>query len=326
MYNINNNQVTKMEAITFAELGMKESDIEEILRVNIDLVCDEEESMLLVGQQVQNVKLGRSDLTAIDNDGNLVLIEIKRDKKDIAARKESFEFQAIRYAASCATIKSTDELVQNVFAPYVEKHKSEYIENELTSSEQAKRKLEDFLEKNSVAKFNERQRIILVASEFDDQTLSAVAWLNSNQVDISCYQICPYKLGMQVIFEMKKVLPLGAYEDFYVNVVSKQPLSKDKKYNITRRKLPKIDLLLEWGVVKEGAIIVAKGTVEEAELRADGQVNYKEDILSIQKWLKKIFNWSSVATYTFAIDKDSGKSLSELRQAYMEKQNQELVI
>ena len=74
----------------------------------------------MVGQQVPNEKKGRSDLTAIDYNGDLVLIEIKRDKRDIEIRKEAFEFQAIRYAASCATIKSTDMLIKSVFAPYVE--------------------------------------------------------------------------------------------------------------------------------------------------------------------------------------------------------------
>ena len=201
MYCLNNKQPSKLEEITFAELGMKESDIEEILRKNIDMVCDDEESLLVVGQQVKNEKLGRSDLTAIDDSGNLVLIEIKRDRKDIEGRKEAFEFQAIRYAASCATIKTPDELIQNVFAPYVEKHKVEFGKEELTSVEIAKRKLTDFVNNNEIVDFNVHQRIILIASDFDEQTLSAVAWLNSNQVDISCYRICPYKIFFYRFFE-----------------------------------------------------------------------------------------------------------------------------
>ena len=82
MYILNKNQPSKIEETTFAELNMKESDIEEIIRSNIDLLCDDEESMLIVGQQVKNDQNGRSDLTAIDNNGDIVLIEIKRDKKD----------------------------------------------------------------------------------------------------------------------------------------------------------------------------------------------------------------------------------------------------
>lgn len=119
MYNINGTQANRIEPITFSELNMIENDIEEILRNSIEMICDEEESMLIVGKQVRNEKSRRSDLTAVDNNGDIVLIEIKRDRKDIIYRKEAFEFQAIRYAASYATIDSTDDLVKKVYAPYI---------------------------------------------------------------------------------------------------------------------------------------------------------------------------------------------------------------
>ena len=44
----------------------------------------------------------------------------------ILNRKEPFEFQAIRYAASYAKIKSPEVLVNKIFAPYIEKHKDEF--------------------------------------------------------------------------------------------------------------------------------------------------------------------------------------------------------
>ena len=74
----NRNQPTPIEETTFADLNMLERDIEEMLRLNIDMLCEtDEESMLIVGQQVRNEQNGRSDLTAIDNNGNIVLIEVK---------------------------------------------------------------------------------------------------------------------------------------------------------------------------------------------------------------------------------------------------------
>lgn len=320
MYILKKNQPSKIEATTFADLHMKESDIEEILRQNVDMLCDDEESMLIVGQQVKDESNHRSDLTAIDNEGDIVLIEIKRDKVDIIGRREAFEFQAIRYAASYATIKSTDELIQNIFAPYVEKHMNEFAQQPgLNSSEIAKRFLSDFVESNNITAFNVRQRIILVASEFDEQTLSAVAWLNSNQVDISCYQICPYKLNDDVLIDMKKILPVVDYEDFYINVAKKGSLQKERKKDISRRSLPKIDSLIEWKVVEPGDIITAKGRTDEAVLQGNGQVKVKDGIMSIQQWLKMVFGWSSVETYAFSIHKKSGKTLKELRQEYMEK-------
>lgn len=60
----NKNQPTPIEETTFADLNMLERDIEEMLRLNIDMLCEtDEESMLIVGKQVKNVQNGRSDLT-----------------------------------------------------------------------------------------------------------------------------------------------------------------------------------------------------------------------------------------------------------------------
>lgn len=135
MCSIKDKRAEQIEPVTFAELGLQENDIEEILRSSIDMLCGDEESMLIVGRQVKNEKLGRSDLTAVDNNGNIVLIEIKRDRQDIENRKEAFEFQAIRHAASYATIYSTDDLIKKVYAPYIEKYREEFELGELTSYE-----------------------------------------------------------------------------------------------------------------------------------------------------------------------------------------------
>ena len=298
---------------------MTENDIEEILRNSIDMICDEEESMLIVGRQVRNEKNGRSDLTAVDNNGNMVLIEIKRDRKDIEHRREAFEFQAIRYAASYATIEKTDDLVKKVYAPYIEKYRSEFELGELTSFELGIRKLNEFLQVNDAQKnFNEKQRIILVASDFDEQTLSAVAWLNSNNVDMSCYRLTPYKLNEDLFFYVEKLLPVTNYDDYYVNLMDKSLIataSGEKK--IIRRSLPKIDLMLEWGVVKEGDIIVAKGREHEGRLLSNGNVMVNGEEKSMQAWLKEIYGWSSVQTYVFAVHKEKRKTLSQIREEYM---------
>ena len=319
LYNIKGKQAARIEPVTFSELNMKENDIEEILRNSIDMICDEEESMLIVGRQVRNEKNGRSDLTAVDNNGNIVLIEIKRDRKDIEHRREAFEFQAIRYAASYATIEKTDDLVKKVYAPNIEKYRSEFELGELTSFELGSRKLNEFLQVNDAQKnFNEKQRIILVASDFDEQTLSAVAWLNSNNVDMSCYRLTPYKLNEDIFFYVEKLLPITNYDDYYVNLMDKSvttTATRDKK--ITRRFLPKIDLMLEWGVVKEGDTIVAKGREEEGRLLSNGNVMVNGEEKSMQAWLKEIYGWSSVQTYVFAVHKETGKTLSQIREEYM---------
>ncbi len=325
MYNINGRSASRIEPVTLSELNMLENDIEEILRNSIDMISDEEDSLLIVGRQVKNEKHGRSDLTAVDNNGNIVLIEIKRDRKDIESRKEAFEFQAIRYAASYATINTTDELAKKVYGPYIEKYRNEFELGELTSYELGIRKLNEFLIVNEAEKsFNDKQRIILVASDFDEQTLSAVAWLNSNNVDMSCYRLTPYRINEGVYFYAEKILPVTNHDDFYVNLMDKnmdQALTRERKR--TRRSLPKIDLLLEWGVVKAGDTITAKGKEDEATLLDNGNVNVDGQEKSMHVWLKEIYGWSSIQTYVFAVHKESGKTLDKIREEYMVSQETE---
>lgn len=324
MYSISKEKVTKMTESTFAELGMKESDIEELLRNNVEMINEEEDSMLIVGQQVRNAQHGISDLTAIDQKGNIVLIEIKRDLKDIIGRKEAFEFQAIRYAASYATIKSPEELIAKIYAPYIEKYKNEFTDGKLTSIEIATRELNEFLEINEIDnEFNNRQRIMLVASDFDEQTLSAVAWLNSNQVDISCHKLIPYQIGEDIFLHVKKILPVDKYEDYYVDFLDSPLKNRTQKKAFTRRVLPKIDKMIKWGVVKEGDTVIAKGRENEATLLPSGNVLVAGEEMSMQKWLKDVFGWSSVQTYVFAVHKATNKSLSEIREEYMEMREKE---
>ena len=61
---------------------------------------------------------------------------------------------------------------------------------------------------------------------------------------------------------MKKVLPVVEHEDFYVNVVARGSIVSGKKKDISRRSLPKIDMMMEWGIVEQGDILTAKGTTE----------------------------------------------------------------
>ena len=90
--------------------------------------------------------------------------------------------------------------------------------------------------------------------------------------------------------------------------------------SIERTVLPKIKDILEWRVVKAGDILIAKGTDEEATLLENGHVSINDEEMSMQDWLKRITGWKSVETYKFAIHKESGKSLSQIRKEYMDEQ------
>lgn len=303
---------------TFAELEMTEAHMENILAANLDMIFSEE-SMIVIGKQVKNAANGRSDLTAIDQNGNMVLIEIKRDKADAVSRKESFESQAIRYAASYATIKTIEEVVQIVYAPYLMKLRPLDFNSEQSAFDYGIATLNEFLDKNhSRTSFNQKQRIILVSSDFDVQTLSASTWLKQNGIDISCFKMVPYELQGHHFVNMEKVLPLANDEDFLVNLYVKSSPTKVMTTGRTKRVLPKIKDMLEWKVVKEGEILIAKDRGAEAVLLRNGNVNFNNEEMTMQSWLREVYGWASVHTYVFAIHKESGKSLSEIREEYMQ--------
>jgi hypothetical protein len=324
LFIFDNKKLNPVSKKTLKELQIKESDLEEILRVNIEILTDEE-SLLVVGQQVRNKAKGRSDLIAIDNNGYMVLIEIKRDKLDSKNRKEPFEIQAIRYAASNASIKDYKQLVESIYASYIEKHKDEFNLHGKSVEEFALKSLEEFLlQHNAFKTFNQKQRLILVASEIDDQTKSAVAWLNQNGVDIQCFELDVYLIEGKTYFQPRRILPLLTNDDFFVGI--KTPGQKSSPTTgITRRNLPRIDELLREKVVYAGDIITPKDHPGEAILIKNGNVDVNGEEMSMQVWLKNIYGWASIQTYVFAIHQKTGKSLSQLRKEYMDKAEEELL-
>ena len=166
------------------------------------MFCEEdEESMLTVGQQVKNTENGRSDLTAVDNNGNLVMIEIKRDKKDITHRKEAFEFQAIRYAASCATISDTTELIRDIYAPYVKKHLEEYkLIDSLVPEEIARREMRSFFETNDISEIkNSRFALGKAPEHLTESQQVKLAMIQSN--DRQLYRGYLLKESLRMIFK-----------------------------------------------------------------------------------------------------------------------------
>jgi hypothetical protein len=315
------------EATKFVSLGVKEANIEEFLRKDIGRIFDDEdETLLVVRQQVVNASNGRNDLVALDGWGNLVLIEIKRDSRDMVTRPEALEFQAVRYAASLATIRSVDELVERIFARYINKWPAEFEKGDLTPEELGKRTVKKFLLENNAEKsFNKHQRIILVASAFDEQTLSAAAWMNDNGIDIACISLNPMKAGESLYLVVEKLIPTLCMEDFLVPFPEAVPdrgqariTGTDKTR--TRTTLPKMRELMEWGVVKRGESLRVKNYPDSEALVEDSKtVRFKDRLLSYNDWGREVTGWSSINIYDWAVAPDD-RTLTDLRAEHMDRE------
>lgn len=204
MYKFNSNTKTleKMRSTTFSSNGFQERfDIQEWIYNQPDILG---EDLLIIGKEIlPGDVLGRKtqirlDLLALDRDGNLVVVELKRD--DSGA---DVYWQAIKYAAHCSTF-SFDQIV-DLF------EKSEKI-----TRKEAEDRICEFVNledlENSI---NLKQRIILVAREFHSDALSSIFWLRDRSIDIRCLRLRPYiddSNEFYIIFDI--IIPLPEAEDY----------------------------------------------------------------------------------------------------------------
>ena len=141
-----------------------ESRLEEWLRKDIGLVNDD---LLVIGQQVPTAHTGSIDLLAVDADGNLVILELKRDKtpRDVVA-------QTLDYASWVKTLRYDD--VEQIAAKFLGG--------------------DDALEQAFMKKFgtdlpevvNEKHRMYIVASALDPSTERILEYLSATYgVDIN---------------------------------------------------------------------------------------------------------------------------------------------
>jgi len=148
-----------------------ESRLEEWLRQDISLVNDE---LLVIGQQVSTAYGGLIDLLAIDPVGNLVILELKRDRtpRDIVA-------QVLDYAS------------------WVEGLSHESIEEIAKAFIKDKSLEESFREKfrgDLPEVLNERHRMYIVASSLDSATERIVKYLSETHgVDINIATFAYFK-------------------------------------------------------------------------------------------------------------------------------------
>lgn len=93
----------------------------------------------------------RLDVLAIDKEGKLVIIELKRD---IAG--EFVDLQAIHYASYCSTLLKED---------IIRMMKEYYKRNNLEISEDIEGEIRNFIHNDEFKKFDDKPRIILAAND-----------------------------------------------------------------------------------------------------------------------------------------------------------------
>ncbi|HUP79915.1 MAG TPA: DUF5655 domain-containing protein [Pirellula sp.] len=170
----------RLNATTLHEQGLLESQMEQWLADNPTAVLPEDEAQVLVISQETPFK-NVTDILAIDAQGNVLIIEVKRGEtpRDVIA-------QALEYASDVADW-DYDQLNKTAIQ-YFARRKSNF-----------KSLMEAFSttfgispDQCSTTEFNQQQRIFIVGESIDEKIERTARWLLNRGVAINCLSYTCY--------------------------------------------------------------------------------------------------------------------------------------
>jgi len=230
------NEATAVGRQTFASLGFRERDnLQEWIAKN-PTILGEEDELLIIQKEFAGFEktCERLDLLALDKEGNIVVIENKRDDTGT-----DVTWQALKYVSFCSTL--TEDDIVRIFQEYLGIEKN------------AKDELREFFGRDDFSTFLEQgdQRIILVAANFRNEVTSTVMWLFERGIKIKCIKVTPYKHGENIFINTEQIIPVKDAEEYLIRLAQKKQRESieteaDRQqgrlyYNFWRALLPKIN-------------------------------------------------------------------------------------
>lgn len=206
IFKIHDNQLVKLDETTFKNQGLKEKDLQKMLKSQINAISPR---TLIVSEEFSDWEdnNNRIDLLGIDEDANLVVIELKRTNDG-----GYMELQALRYAAMISTL--TFEKLVDIYGSYLSKNGIE------TNPEES---LLGFLgwEDQREEEFAKDVKIVLASAEFSRELCTSVMWLNDFGLDVRCVRMNPYASKDGTFLDIQTVIPLPEAEAYQVRIREK---------------------------------------------------------------------------------------------------------
>lgn len=230
------------------------------------------EDLLVISSEFSDYKelSERLDVLALDEEGKLVVIELKRDKANRTA-----DLQAIKYASYVANFTAND--IQELYRDFW----NDWDDKDL-SMKDVGREFSDFLEDtkeevslagDGFADFNldARPRIILSAGSFGKEITSPVIWLTQEfGLEITCVELQLFEHEGEIMLGNRVIIPIPETEEYMAERRQKQ------EQQTTKRRGAAIRALLDRGVLVEGDVVVfnKEKIPQEAEREFDPKDDY----------------------------------------------------
>ncbi|WP_254916411.1 hypothetical protein [Achromobacter denitrificans] len=202
LFDMTGASLCKVPIDSFGALGLRErNDIQKAIAANIEAITPGIRTMVLA-EEFGNWDGAnrRIDLLCLDEEKNLVVVELKRDKG------AHMDLQALRYAAMISAMR---------FDQAVDAH-AKYLKMSCEESEQSIRQFLNADEDEPIA-LSDTVRIVLASANFSSELTTAVLWLNEQgKMDIRCVQMQPYAIAEKVLLDVQQLIPLPQAQAYTV--------------------------------------------------------------------------------------------------------------
>ncbi len=203
--NPENRETDRIEEVDFGLLGIRERrDIQEWVAANPSILG---ENLMVITKEFSGFDRTneRLDLLAVDEDGKLVVIELKRDDSGT-----DVHWQAIKYASYF------DHTEADAIVSMLARH-------EKITQDDARDRLVEHLGADDLNALNNDQRIILASHRFAPEVTSAVLWLNQKAPGenlITCVKLTPHRDSNtnSLYVQASTIIPVPGVDNFVITV------------------------------------------------------------------------------------------------------------
>lgn len=219
IYEFTKEGLREIEKTSFATAGFYErGDMQQHLRRNIGVILPD---VLIISEEFGDWDDSRRriDLLGIDQDGNVVVIELKRTDDG-----GLMELQAVRYAAMVSRMTFIEAV--RIFESYLQRD---------GITEDAGKLLQEHLgwPDNVEEKFAQDTKIVLVAADFGKELTTAVMWLRERDIDIRCIRLVPYADDGRLLVDVQQIIPLPEAAEYQVRIREKEQSVRQERVGNT---------------------------------------------------------------------------------------------
>ncbi len=251
VFTVSGTTATAAERIDLAAAGFKERQHlqewvlahPEVLGEDIKIVSSEFGRWAASSGALERDRL---DVLALDRDGRLIVVELKRD-----TAPDTVDMQALKYAALVS--RFTRDTLAKVHADYLTRRRGELVDPESAEAE-----LEQWLrERAEITEESLRlPRIVLMATEFPKTVTATVVFLHQQLgLDVRLLAFHAYRTASDVLLTCSQHYPPPDVEEFVLAPEVNEARQQRTEKQTRQREITTVARLIEAGALEPGATL-----------------------------------------------------------------------